>query len=395
LNWVDALVIGLALIAAISGARQGVIIALPAFLGVLGGGIIGVLLAPVVVENIEATPTRVAFAFAIFVLFIALGETLGVWVGRSIRHRFSSPKLTGVDGALGAVMQGLVVFVVSWLIGSALTMATNLPQLAAAINNSVVLGGVNEVMPPVARQLPAELRKLLDDTGFPAAVDPFDRAPSKDVAAPDPALQASEVVQRVQPSVLKIHAKARSCERGLEGTGFVVAPQRVMTNAHVVAGTDEVSVEVGTRELRARVVHFDPRTDVAVLSVPGLTARPLLVAEQDAVSGQDSIVLGYPLDGPYTASASRIRDRISLNGPDIYDSRSPVTRDVFTLRALVRSGNSGGPLIDTEGQVIGVVFGAAADNSDTGFALTADEVRDEVAAAPRMSDQVDTGRCVT
>jgi S1-C subfamily serine protease len=393
LNWVDALVIGLALIAAISGARQGVIIALPAFLGVLGGGIIGVLLAPVVVGGIEATPTRVAFAFTVFVLFIALGETLGVWIGRSIRHRFNSPKLTEVDGALGALMQGIVVFVVAWLIGAGLTTATNLPQLASAINNSVLLGGVNEVMPPVARQLPAELRKLLDDTGFPAAVDPFDHAPSKDVAPPDPALQASDVVQRVQPSVLKIHAKARSCERGLEGTGFVVAPQRVMTNAHVVAGTDEVSVEAPTGDLRAKVVHYDPRTDVAVLSVPGLTARPLPVAERDAESGQDSVVLGYPLDGPYTASPSRIRERISLTGPDIYDSRT-VTRDVFTLRALVRSGNSGGPLVDTKGQVIGVVFGAAVDNSDTGFALTADEVRDEVAAAPGMSDQVDTGRCV-
>jgi S1-C subfamily serine protease/uncharacterized membrane protein required for colicin V production len=392
MNWVDLFVIGLAVLAAVSGARQGVIIALPAFIGVLGGAILGILIAPLVVEQITASPTKVAFAFAIFVLFIALGETLGVWVGRTLRQKISSPKLTGVDSALGAVVQGVVVFVVCWLIGSALSTVGNLPTLSSEINRSVILGGVDKAMPTAAQDLPAKLRKILDDTGFPAIVDPFNRAPSKDVAPPDPALQASAVVQRVHPSVLKIHAKAPSCERALEGSGFVIAPQRVMTNAHVIAGANEVSVESGDRTLRARVVHYDPETDIAVLAVQGLTAPALRFANQDATSGQDSIVLGYPLDGPYTASPSRIRDRIKLSGPNIYDSRT-VTRDVFTLRAVVKSGNSGGPLVDTEGQVLGVVFGAAVDNSDTGFALTAAEVRDEVNQAPGMSDQVDTGRC--
>ena len=392
MNWVDLLVIGLAVLAAVSGARQGVIIALPAFLGVLLGAVLGILIAPLVVEQITASPTKVAFAFAIFVLFIALGETLGVWAGRTLRQKISSPRLTGVDSALGAVVQGLVVFVVCWLIGSALSTVGNLPNLASAINRSVVLGGVDDVMPAAAQDLPTKLRKILDDTGFPAIVDPFNRAPSKEVAPPDPALQASAVVQRVHGSVLKIHARAPSCERALEGTGFVIAPQRVMTNAHVIAGANEVSVEVGERTLRARVVHYDPETDVAILAVSGLTAPALRFADKDAVSGQDSIVLGYPLDGPYTASPSRIRDRINLSGPNIYDNRT-VTRDVFTLRALVRSGNSGGPLVDTDGDVLGVVFGAAVDNTDTGFALTADEVRDEVAKAPSLGAAVDTGRC--
>jgi S1-C subfamily serine protease len=196
----------------------------------------------------------------------------------------------------------------------------------------------------------------------------------------------------VHPSVVKIHAKAPSCEKALEGTGFVIAPQRVMTNAHVVAGTDEVTVESGSKQLRARVVHYDSDTDIAVLAVNGLTAPPLQFAGPAGKSGQDSIVLGYPLDGPYTAAPSRIRDRIQLKGPDIYGSHT-VTRDVFTLRAFVKSGNSGGPLVDVDGSVLGVVFGAAVDNSDTGFALTADEVRDEVQQAPGMTDVVDTGRC--
>ena len=392
MNWVDLLVIGLAVLAAISGARQGVITALPAFIGVLLGAIAGIKLAPLVVEHIESTPTRVAFAVAIFVLLVALGETLGVWLGRSVRDKIKSPKITGVDNTLGAIVQGAVVFVVAWLIAVPLVNAGGLPSLASAIRGSAVLGGVNSLMPSAAQGLPDELSRLLDVSGFPAVVDPFDRTPSKDVAPPNPALQNSAIVQNVRPSVLKIHAKAPSCQRALEGSGFVVATERVMTNAHVVAGTDEVTVESGTDQLQARVVHYDPETDVAVLSVPGLTAPVLPFANDPAASGQDGIVLGYPLDGPYTASEARVRDRISLTGPDIYDT-STVNRDVFTLRALVRSGNSGGPLVDDQGRVIGVVFGAAVDESETGFALTAAEVHDEVAAAPNMTRTMATGNC--
>jgi S1-C subfamily serine protease/uncharacterized membrane protein required for colicin V production len=391
-NWVDVLVIGLAVLAAISGARQGVITALPAFIGVLLGAIAGIKLAPLVVQYIESTPTRVAFAVAVFVLLVALGETLGVWFGRSIRQRIRSPKLTGVDNALGAIVQGAVVFVVAWLIALPLVTVGGLPSLASAIRGSTVLGGVNNVMPSAAQNLPDELRKLLDVSGFPAAVDPFDRTPSKEVAPPDPALQRSAVVQRVRPSVLKIHAKAPSCSRALEGTGFVISPERMMTNAHVVAGTSEVSVETDDGALDARVVHYDPNTDVAILAVPGLAASALPFADEPAQSGQDGIVLGYPLDGPYTASPARVRDRINLTGPDIYDA-STVNREVFTLRALVRSGNSGGPLVDTRGRVIGVIFGAAVDESETGFALTADEVDDELRAAPGLSRAVGTGSC--
>ncbi|SDD85019.1 MarP family serine protease [Actinokineospora iranica] len=394
MNWVDVLVVALAVLAAVSGARQGVITALPAFIGVLIGAIAGIKVAPLVVERIESTPTRVAFAVAIFVLLVALGETFGVWVGRTIRQKISSPKFVGVDSALGAVVQGAVVFVVSWLIGVPLTTVGGLPGLASAINDSAVLGGVNEVMPQAARGLPNELRQLLDVSGFPAAVDPFNRTPNKEVEPPDPALQASDVVQRIRPSVLKINARAPSCERALEGSGFVIAPQRVMTNAHVVAGTDEVTVESAGRTLRARVVHYDPQTDVAILTVPGLAAQPLPFAPGDATSGQDGIVLGYPLDGPYTASPARVRDRIPLRGPDIYDSAT-VNRDVFTLRAKVLSGNSGGPLVNTRGEVIGVVFGAAVDNSETGFALTAAEIRPEVGQAPSMVQPVGTGRCAS
>jgi S1-C subfamily serine protease len=391
-NWVDLVVILLAILAAISGARQGVITALPAFIGVLLGAIAGIKIAPLVVKYIESTPTRVAFAVAIFVLLVALGETLGVWLGRSLRQKIKSPRLAGVDNALGAIVQGAVVFVVAWLIALPLVTVGNLPDLASAIRNSTILGGVDKVMPQAAQDLPDELRRLLDVSGFPEVVDPFDHTPNREVAPPDPALQNSAVVQNVHASVLKIHARAPSCSRALEGSGFVISRERVMTNAHVVAGTTEAVVETDDGELEARVVLYDPETDVAVLAVPGLTAPVLPFAGQAAQSGQDGIVLGYPLDGPYRAASARVRDQIILNGPDIYDANQ-VRREVFTLRALVQSGNSGGPLVDTQGRVIGVIFGAATDQSETGFALTAAEVTDEVHAAPGLSRAVSTGNC--
>jgi S1-C subfamily serine protease len=391
-NWVDLVVVLLAILAAISGAQQGVITALPAFIGVLLGAIAGIKIAPLVVRYIESTPTRVAFAVAIFVLLVALGETLGVWLGRSLRQRIKSPKLVSVDKALGAIVQGAVVFVVAWLIALPLVTVGNLPDLASAIRNSTILGGVDKVMPQAAQNLPDELRRLLDVSGFPEVVDPFDHTPNREVAPPDPALQNSAVVQDVRRSVLKIHARAPSCSRALEGSGFVVAPERVMTNAHVVAGTSEAVVETDDGELEARVVLYDPETDVAVLAVPGLTAPVLRFAGQAAASGQDGIVLGYPLDGGYQAAAARVRDQINLRGPDIYDTNQ-VEREVFTLRALVQSGNSGGPLVDPQGHVIGVIFGAATDRSETGFALTAAEVSEEAKAAPGLSREVSTGNC--
>ncbi|OQO92879.1 MarP family serine protease [Saccharomonospora piscinae] len=392
MNWVDLLVILLALLAAVSGARQGLVVALPAFLGVIGGAVLGIQLAPLVVDAFDQPAARVALAVGTVILLVALGEMLGVFLGHRLKRRISSPKLSGVDNALGAVVQGAVVFVVAWLIALPLTSVAALPGLTRAINDSTVLGGVNDVMPDAAQGLPGDLRTLLDESGFPAILAPFQDAPVREINAPDPALQNSAVVQGVRPSVLKVRGTAPSCSRSLEGTGFVVDSERVMTNAHVVAGTDRVLVETTEGRLAADVVHYDPATDLAVLAVPGLDAPPLPLAEDPAEAGDDTIALGYPLDGPYTATPTRIRERIELRGPDIYDAAT-VQRDVYTVRGQVRSGNSGGPLVDPEGRVVGVVFGASVEDEDTGFVLTGDEVRDEIERARSFTGETATGQC--
>ncbi|WP_033292954.1 MarP family serine protease [Amycolatopsis jejuensis] len=394
MNWVDVVVLLLAVMAAVSGAFQGVIVALPALVGVALGAVAGVKLAPFVISLFDSPVAKVAFAFAVVVFLIVLGETLGVWAGRRLRQKINPDKLSGIDKTLGAILQAAAVFVVAWLVANPLTTVSAIPGLAKSINSSVVLGEVNDLMPAQAQGLPSDLRKLLDASGFPSVLSPFEKAPSADTPPPDTSLNVSAVARRVHESVVKIRGNASSCSRALEGSGFVVAPQRVMTNAHVVAGTDEVGIESTSGDYRARVVYFNPEVDVAVLAVPGLRAPAMPFAPETARNGDNAVVLGYPLDGPYTATPARVRTRINLRGPDIYDAKT-VQRDVFTIRATIRSGNSGGPMITPDGDVIGVVFGAAVEDPDTGFTLTADQVRAEVDAAPSQTARVSTGACAS
>ncbi|HEX2262309.1 MAG TPA: MarP family serine protease [Pseudonocardiaceae bacterium] len=392
MNWVDVLILVLALFAGISGARQGMVTAAASFVGVLAGAVIGVRIAPSLIARFESPEVRVAVGVSIVIVLVALGETLGVWLGRAVHGRIDAEALRQVDSFMGAGVQGAAALVVAWLVALPLTESSAYTGLTSAVRDSSVLRVTDTMMPNVLRELPAELTKLLDVSGFPDVLAPFSPTPITDVGPADPVLLNSPVVREARASVLKVRARAASCSRALEGTGFVIAPQRVITNAHVVAGTDRVAVETSRGSLDATVVSYDPNTDVAVLKVPQLRAPVLQLAPAPAATGSDALVLGYPLDGPYTASAARVRDRIRLRGPDIYNGAT-VVRNVYTVRAVVRSGNSGGPLLDGSGQVLGLVFGAAVDNDETGFVLTEEEIADDIAAAPSQTDKIPTGVC--
>ena len=392
MNWVDVLVLVLALLAGISGARQGMVTAAASFVGVLAGAVIGVRIAPSLIARFESPEVRVAVGVSIVIVLVALGETLGVWLGRAVHGRIDAEALRQVDSFMGAGVQGAAALVVAWLVALPLTESSAYTSLTSAVRDSSVLRVTDTMMPNVLRELPAELTKLLDVSGFPDVLAPFSPTPITDVGPADPVLLNSPVVREARASVLKVRARAASCSRALEGTGFVIAPQRVITNAHVVAGTDRVAVETSRGSLDATVVSYDPNTDVAVLKVPQLRAPVLQLSPVPAATGSDGLVLGYPLDGPYTASAARVRDRIRLRGPDIYNGAT-VVRNVYTVRAVVRSGNSGGPLLDGSGQVLGLVFGAAVDNDETGFVLTEEEIADDIAAAPSQTDKIPTGVC--
>lgn len=396
MNWVDVTVIVLAVIAVIGGARQGLVVTVPAIALLLGGAVLGIKIAPMIVSHVDNVAFRAALSFGIPVLLAALGETLGVWLGRLVKRGIRNRHLAAADNALGAtvgaVLQAAMVFVVAWLFVLPLTSVRGLPGLASAINGSTVLGTVNSMMPRAVRGLPNELRHQLNFSDLPAVADPFSKTPISQIGPPKTALQKSQIVQQVHDSVLKVHGRAPSCRRALEGSSFVVSPHHVMTNAHVVAGTSRVTVESARGALSARVVYFDPDVDVAVLYVPGLRAPALHVDHRPARPGADGIVVGYPLDGPYTASAAKVRERINLKGPNIYNT-DQVTRDVYTVRATVRSGNSGGPLIEPDGDVMGVVFGAAVNDNQTGFVLTEQQVSHAVDISPTLHEKVSTGTC--
>jgi S1-C subfamily serine protease len=289
------------------------------------------------------------------------------------------------------VVSLVAVLLVAWLVAVPLG-SSSLPWLNREVRSSAILGGINQLMPQQAQALSAALRDTLDTNGFPDVFGGLAPTRAREVAAPDPALRNSQIVVNAKRSVIKVLGTAPSCSRRIEGSGFAYAEERVMTNAHVVAGTRDVQVEVDGDRLDATVVVYDPERDLAVLYVPGLRSPVLPFIEKPAATGANAIVLGFPLDGPYNAQSARVRDLSRITGPDIYDSND-VTREIYTIRALVRSGNSGGPLVTPNGRVLGVIFAAAADNPNVGFALTASEAAGTAQAGTQRTRGVKTGDC--
>ena len=245
-------------------------------------------------------------------------------------------------------------------------------------------------MPPQATSALRSFNKVLDSNLFPRYIDPFDSEDITQVAPPDETTLAGRGVARARGSVVKILGEAK-CDRGIEGSGFAYADGRIMTNAHVVAGVRTPSIVVDDRRVPTRVVLFDRKLDVAVLAVDDVELRPLAFDER-AKAGQAAAILGFPENGPFDARAARIRNEIRLKSPDIYD-RGEVVRETFAVRGLVRSGNSGGPLVSESGRVLGVIFAASVSDQSTGYALTAKQVADDARRGIAATQSVSTGEC--
>ncbi|AKK29732.1 acid resistance serine protease MarP [Mycobacterium sp. EPa45] len=391
-QWLDIAVLAVALVAAISGWRSGALGSLMSFVGVILGAIAGVMLAPHIVSHISSPRAKLFAALFLILALVVVGEVAGVVLGRAVRGAIRNRAVRTVDSVIGVAVQLLVVMVAAWLLASPLT-SSDQPNLAAATRGSKVLAEVDKYAPEWLKAVPKRMSALLRTSGLPDVLQPFGRTPIQAVDAPDASLADSLVVSGARASVVKIRGVAPGCQKVLEGTGFVIAPNRVMSNAHVVAGSDSVTVEAEGQTYDATVVSYDPNEDISILDVPNLPQRPLVFAEQPAKSGTDAVVLGYPGGGEFAATPARVRETIELNGPDIYRTTT-VNREVYTIRGTVRQGNSGGPMINRAGQVLGVVFGAAVDDNDTGFVLTANEVSRQLAKIGNTA-KVATGACVT
>ncbi len=389
---VDLLLVFLVVLFAINGYRQGFLVGALSFVGFFGGALIGLQIAPLIVDQFEQPLGRVVVSLLI-VFGIALGgQAIAAWAGNRLRRAINSPAGRRLDDTGGILVSVLALLLVAWMIAAPLGSSA-LPGVASAVRNSAVLRGVDTVMPDAARSLYNGLRDSIADSDFPDVFGGLTPTDVTDVPAPDPQLAKSDAVQTAKRSAAKILGTAPSCSRRIEGSGFVYAPERVMTNAHVVAGTKgALTVEINGRRTRGNVVLYDPQRDLAVVHVPGLNAPVLPWANGEADSGDDAIVVGFPLNGPYTATSARVRDARKVRGPNIYDNAT-VTREVYTLRSKVRSGNSGGPLISEDAKVLGVIFAAAVDDPTTGFALTADEAAPVADAGATRTEPVATGSC--
>ena len=389
---VDMILIGLTLLFALSGFRQGLLVSATSFLGFLGGAVLGAQLAGPVTERLDGSSVTRVFAALVVVLAGALlGQVIAGAAGRALRKRVTWEPAKLVDSVAGAVVSAAAVLLVAWMVATPLASAP-FPEVAAQVRQSALVQAVERAVPDQVRSVYDSLRDAIDRRGLPDVLDPLTPTRVREVPPPDQRLQASPVVESVKGSVVKISGVAPSCSRQIDGSGFVYADGRVMTNAHVLAGVTDPVVLAEGRKYDATPVYVDEATDVAVLAVPGLPQVPLQFAETPAGTGDDAIVMGYPGGGDLYVGAARVRDRGDISGPD-FRNTSTVVRDVYALYGNVRSGNSGGPLFSPEGDVLGVVFASAIDDPDTGYALTVDEVAEAADQGLRASAEVGTGPC--
>ncbi|MGY1738299.1 MarP family serine protease [Geodermatophilus sp. SYSU D00684] len=392
MSLVDLVLIVLALVFAFTGFRQGLLVSATSFLGFLGGAVLGAQLSGPVADRLDGSPVTRVFAALVVVLAGALlGQVLAGAIGRAVRRRVTWEPAEVLDSVAGAVVSAIAVLLVAWMVATPLATAP-FPGLAGQVRKSALVQAVDRAVPDGVRAVYDSLREAIDRRGLPDVLDPLTPTEAREVEDPDPALAASPVVGQVRGSVVKISGIAPSCSRQIDGSGFVYAPGRVMTNAHVLAGVDAPVVEAEGEEYDATPVYVDEEVDVAVLAVPDLPQVPLAFAPEVAGTGDDAIIMGYPGGGELFIGPARVRDEGPISGPDFRNTRT-VQRDVYALHGEVRAGNSGGPLFDPAGQVLGVVFASAIDDPRTGYALTAQQVAPAATAGATATVEVDTGPC--
>ena len=379
-----------------SGYRQGFVVSVMSLVGFLSGGALGMWLLPDLLRRWDSVDSNVLWRTVVLVLAVFLlasvGQAIAVGVGFRLRRGLRVKPARMVDSALGVVASVLAVSLLVWFMAGAVRGGASAP-VAKSIGSSRVIQTIDRFVPPQTARLFAGFRSVLDRRGFPRVFEGVQAEPIVPVAPPDNQLAFGAGVASAATSIVKITGVAASCNRGQEGSGWVVARERVVTNAHVVAGMTSASVRIGGtgHSYDARVVVFDPQRDLAVLSVPGLPASALMLGS-DLKRSDGAVVAGFPLDGPYRLDTARVRDVITATGADIFGNPGAV-REVYSLYAKVEPGNSGGPLLSPSGEVVGIVFAKSLDDDNTGYALTLGEARPVLTAAAGSSSPVSTGGC--
>lgn len=382
----DWIIVAFVVLLAFYGYLQGFLVGALSLGGFVVGAFVGTRLATLLIPH--GDHSRYAPLFGLLGALLAGGVLATGLEGLGVRARSALrlPGLRTIDGVLGAGLTACVGLGIAWIIGAVALQSSGSSELRADIQRSVILQKLNEILPPSNPILNALAR-----------FDPLPalRGPSPQVAKPNRAILGEPGVRAASPSVVRILGTA--CGLGVEGSGWVAAPDIVVTNAHVVAGESDTTVQIDGNppSLPARVMDFDPHDDVAILRVPGLD-KPSLSLAGNPTSGTSVAILGYPLDGPFDAEPGRIGQTQSVSTEDAYGN-GPVTRSITPLRGLVRPGNSGGPLINSAGQVEGTVFaaitGASSTNGPGGMAVPNSVVARQLTIGKTRSAPVGSGPC--
>ena len=392
MNWVDLVIIVLVLLSALHGWRTGGALQVFTFGGLWLGLVLGVLIAPPAARLVSPAARGVVAIVVVLVAALLLGfigEVVGLRVGRVLRRI----RLRALDKALGAVVGAVATLLACWLLGN-LVAGSRLGAVDRAVQDSAILQGTNRALPTLP-SLFARVESFLAGQGFPVV---FVNLPPQLLP---PASQPSDALVRAAlaadgRSTVKVIGPA--CNAIVEGSGFVVAPELVVTNAHVVAGDTHPQVVDSAGSYRATPILFDPKLDVAVLRVPGLSVPTLHVDTTTVAAGTKGAALGYPGNGGLTGVAAAVNGSYSASGLDIYGN-AVVTRKIYELHAVIVPGNSGGQLVSTGsskiplGTVFGLVFARSTSDPEVGYALAMHAVSKEVAAAEASGTRVGTGAC--
>jgi S1-C subfamily serine protease len=392
-DWVDVLLIGLMLLAAVHGLRLGALVQLFTFGGFWLGFLVGTLVWVPLLHTSHDDAARSIFivllVLATATLLASAGRVLGTYSNVSMRRHH----LGTVDAALGVGVAIVAVLLSAWLVAAVVSSPNSrFTSLDAAVARSNILHSMDELLPQ-APSVFGSLQTFLNDQGFPQVFSTLTPPSTGNVSTPTNA-ETRALAAPALSSVVKILGTA--CNNEQEGSGFVVGPGLVATNAHVVAGESpgNTTVLVGNTVYRATPVLYDPSFDLAVLRTDAPLGPVLSVSGTTVSRGTQAAVLGYPENGPLNVQGAGVTAEITAVGKDIYNN-GVVTRGVYALDADVLPGNSGGPLIGPGGQVVGVVFSRSTVYQNVGYALTSPGVLTRVQAAESDRSAVSTGQCVS
>ncbi len=381
---VDWLIVAFTVLLAVYGYAQGFIVGALSLVGFGIGAFLGTRLAPLILPGGSHSQYAPLFGLLGALLAGAVLASGFEGIGARVRMFLRLPGLRTVDGLLGAALTASVALGIAWIVGAIALQSAGSPVLRRDIQRSAILQGLNELLPPSGPILHALAR-----------IDPLPsvHGPAADVPAPPRGIATAPRVTAAARSVVKVLGTA--CGLGIEGSGWVAGPHVVVTNAHVVAGESDTTVQIDGNQpgLDAAVIDFDPHDDVAVLRVPALH-EPVLPLAANPPAGTPAAILGYPLDGGFDAEPGRVGQTETVSTEDAYGN-GPVLRSITALRGRVRPGNSGGPMVDGAGRVVATVFAAitGSPSGEGGFAVPNKLVRERLAAARPRTHAVPTGPC--